>query len=252
MSFGNFPLRGAPVGSPHATFQKYFGDSNMCNCSNKERAEAWDAVAAALSTNNARWINGRETGTNSAVREIERLYRREKEGDLVRTLLEQSIAERERLDRDVKTARAASAAWSDAHTRVLNERNAQRERADGAEQRLREERKTRAETVRLLERERAAVREFQHETASPAPRISFAVHRQNVSQAAAKYDSTHVPGRGGNHPKRVANAVSFLLNRVEALEAAQKDAPVPAGLNQAQNSKPDPWHRLPLMQIKPL
>lgn len=195
-------------------FLSYYGDTNMCSCENKERAEAWDAVCDAFEPG---WVsrNGGSTGQESAVREVQRLRRQE-------TLANQ-------LAKELAEARASKEAWEGTAARRLNERNAQVDRAECAENNLQRELEKHTETLKMLAAERktsdllnATCVELQkrlNDAANPVTDGGYREHAQNVRRAAARYGTNAI---GRSHPQEVAEAVHFLLQRVEQLEQLNK------------------------------
>ena len=183
----------------------------MCNCENKERAEAWDAVAAAFEPGwNPR--NGGVNGQENAVREIKRLRGMEATAN-----------------------------------RLLEERNAQNRRANLAEDALQRECKIAdalngklVETAKLLETERkvsasrfdTCVQLRQQLLDAKAPPVmggGYGAHTQNVRRAVVRWSRFN--SRAAE--KGVAEAVHFLLQRMEKLEATTAQVQAQDGAKEA-------------------
>jgi hypothetical protein len=236
-----------------SSFLSYYGDCNMSNDSNDPYFEAWSAVWDTLMKGNPIFSRHPETGMACAVREIKRLQEAEKH----------RVGEAE--------------AWKAAHARVLGERNnmidqrdfARHEREgesrnkNAALHELDKEREKHTETLKLLEKERATSGRLGRELAKSRDELARAqsplpptmgggadTHRQYVRQAVQRFARNDTM-TFANHPRRVAEAVYYLLERdaqqtaavkrlserLDALEPNKKQA-----ANQcAQGFSPAPW-----------
>jgi len=228
----------------------YNEETNMCDCHNKKRAEAWDAVCNAFPVD---WASrfAHLNGQDAAVAEIKRLQYMEK---LAR-----------RLEKEVAEARTQVHDWIGVAERRLNERNGQVQRAECAENNLHHEREKHTETLKLLEEERkvsktrfdtcvqlqqqleraqsetdnlrVTLADVKAQAALPVMGGGYQAHTQNVRNAVRQYQKK---GFGRNCPEEVAEAVYFLLQRVEKLEAVRDAAPKTAmgAVQEAQTGRP--------------
>lgn len=116
-------------------------------------------------------------------------------------------------------------------TNAARDREFARKERNGAQERFNKELISHGETRKLLEQERSvnAMLSKRFEPTIPAVGLGFEGHKGTVREALKRYARSHYPD-AVNHPKRVAEAVYFLLDRVARLEAqtgADQNAKVP-------------------------
>lgn len=166
-----------------APFLSYYGDLNMCDCSYKSQADAWMKVWNQLGVNGYDFLTG-SNGAASAVAEIKRLQDMDA---LARQLEKDNLREREKYTETLKVSNSFYARC--------------------------------VELQKLLEQERATVSRLSERLNLNPPVMGggYEMHERNVRNAARQYDRKHT-GFGRNCPLEVAEAVQFLLQRVEKLE----------------------------------
>lgn len=106
-------------------------------------------------------------------------------------------------------------------TNAARDRESARKERNGAQERFNRELASHGETLKLLEQERsvnALLSKRLLEPTIPAADLGFEGHKGTVREASKRYARSHYPD-AVNHPKRVAEAVYFLLDRVARLEA---------------------------------
>jgi len=219
----------------------------MCDCHNKERAEAWDAVCNAFPVD---WASrfAHLNGQDAAVAEIKRLQDMEK------------LAKH--LEKEVNEWRSTSSHWQNVSEHKTRSYGAQ---LDKLERELQRECKMHAETTKQLEEERkvsktrfdtcvqlqqqleraqsetdnlhVTLADVKAQAALPVMGGGYQAHMQNVRNAVRQYQKK---GFGRNCPEEVAEAVYFLLQRVEKLEAVRDAAPKTAmgAVQEAQTGRP--------------